>query len=348
MMPKRLKNISKRVKIALVAAAVLCALGAVAGGIGLHLIHGNAVEKEGSVYIPTGCDYAALRDSLADKIDHQPIFDLYSRYIGLDQSVKPGHYHLAKGMSIVELARSFLLGRQTPVDVVIRSVRLPGQLAREVGQQLEADSASIHLAMLAPDLLADYGFKNEFELFSIFIPNTYEMWWTESPVEFIRRMKREYDRFWDDSRLDKLDAVGLNRMEAITLASILNEETQKTDEMPTMAGVYINRLRKGMKLQADPTVKYAMGDFGLRRILRRYLTFDSPYNTYLHTGLPPTPIRMPTIAAIDAVLNYRPSNYLFFVARADFSGYHTFTTTYAEHLASARLYSAALDARGIH
>lgn len=342
-MTKRQKNL----RIALIAAVVLCVSGGALGAVGLYLIHGNAVRTAGSIYIPTGSCYQQLRDSLAGKIDGQSLFHLYGQHIGLDQNVKPGHYHLAKGLGIIELARMFRLGRQTPIDVVIKSVRLPGQLAKDVSEQIEADSASLHLAMMAPDILADYGFRNEFELFSIFIPNTYEMWWTESPNQFIARMKREYDKFWNDERLDKLDAVGLSRMGAITLASILNEETVKEDEMPTMAGVYINRLHKGMKLQADPTVKYAMGDFGLRRILRRYLTFDSPYNTYLYAGLPPTPIRMPTIAAVDAVLNYRRSNYLYFAARADFSGYHNFSATYSGHLVNARQYAAELDARGI-
>jgi UPF0755 protein len=250
-------------------------------------------------------------------------------------------------MSIIDMARSFKLGMQTPIPVIIRSVRLPADLAAEVSRQIEADSASLHVAMMAPQTLADYGYKSEFELFSIFIPNTYEMWWTETPNQFIARMKREYDRFWDGSREEKLASVGLSQMQAITLASIIDEETYRESEMPTMAGVYINRLRKGMPLQADPTVKYAMGDFSIKRILRKYLKFESPYNTYLHTGLPPTPIRMPSIAAIDAVLNYRRSNFLYFAARADFSGYHNFSETYSGHLANAREYSRQLDARGV-
>jgi UPF0755 protein len=173
------------------------------------------------------------------------------------------------------------------------------------------------------------------------------MWWTESPAEFIARMKREYDRFWNETRIAKLARTRLSRMEVITLASILCEETQKTDEMPTMAGVYINRLRTEMPLQADPTVKYAMGDFALRRILRKHLATPSPYNTYLNKGLPPTPITMPTIAAIDAVLDYKVHKYLYFCAKEDFSGYHNFAETYKAHLENARRYSAALDKRGI-
>ncbi len=239
------------------------------------------------------------------------------------------------------------LGEQTPVNVVVRTSRLPGILAARVAGQLEADSASLHAAMRDPATLREYGFGSELEMFSIFIPNTYEMWWTTTPAEFVARMKREYDRFWTPARTAKLARTRLTRMQVITLASILSEETLKTDEMPTMAGVYINRLRIGMPLQADPTVKYALGDFMLRRILNRHLRTPSPYNTYVNRGLPPTPITMPSIAAIDAVLDYREHKYLYFCAKEDFSGYHNFAETYQQHLANARRYSAELNRRGI-
>ena len=174
----------------------------------------------------------------------------------------------------------------------------------------------------------------------MFIPDTYEVWWTVSPEEFVRRMKREYDRFWTPER-DALRArSGLSRLEVMTLASIVYEETRKTDEMPRIAGVYINRLRRGIPLQADPTVKYAMRDFGLRRILYRHLKYPSPYNTYVNKGLPPSPICMPGKNAIDAVLNFEEHDYLFFCARPAFDGYHNFARTLREHNANARAYSA--------
>jgi UPF0755 protein len=324
-------------------------IGAVAIVSVVYVAKSSAVRNSGSLYIPADTDYATLVDSLkaGEKIRFLKPFDLYARRIGLTRHVHPGHYVLRRGMNIIEIARMLNLGEQTPVDVVIRPSRLPGILAGRVATQLAADSASIHTAMRDPEILREYGFDNELELFSIFIPNTYEMWWTDTPGEFIARMKREYDRFWNESRTARLARTRLSRMQAITLASIMVEETQKTDEMATIAGVYINRLRTGMPLQADPTVKYALGDFSLRRILNSHLKTPSPYNTYVNRGLPPTPITMPTIAAIDAVLDFEEHKYLYFCAREDFSGYHNFAETYAAHLQNARRYTAELNRRGI-
>ena len=330
-------------------ALVFLVLGGAAAGAVAYVAKSNAVLHPGSLYVPTGTDYATLVDSLVagEKIRFIKPFELYSKHIGLSERVKPGHYTLKEGQNVISIARMLNLGEQTPVDVVVRTSRLPGILAARVATQLEADSASIHAAMRAPATLREYGFGSELEMFSMFIPNTYEMWWTDTPQDFVVRMKREYDRFWTPERTAKLTRTGLSRMEAITLASILVEETQKTDEMPTMAGVYINRLQTGMPLQADPTVKYAMGDFTLRRILHRHLTTPSPYNTYVNRGLPPTPITMPSIAAIDAVLDFVEHDYIYFCAKEDFSGYHNFAETYSQHLENARRYSAELNRRGI-
>ncbi len=342
-MKKRTKNIV----LGLVLAAVV--LGAAAVGTVAYVAKSNAVVNPGSLYIPTGTDYATLVDSLmaGEKIRFIKPFELYSRRIGLTERVKPGHYTLREGQNIISVARMLNLGEQTPVDVVVRASRLPGILTARVAAQIEADSASLRAAMRDPAILREYGFGNELEMFLIFIPNTYEMWWTDTPGDFLARMKREYDRFWTSDRIAKLSRVRLSRMEVITLASILVEETLKTDEMPTMAGVYINRLRTGMPLQADPTVKYALGDFALRRILNLHLKTPSPYNTYVNRGLPPTPITMPSIAAIDAVLDFRAHKYLYFCAKEDFSGYHNFAETYAQHLQNARRYTAELNRRNI-
>ncbi|MDR2912091.1 MAG: endolytic transglycosylase MltG [Alistipes sp.] len=337
----------KKIIIWVVAAVGLLGVGAAAAV--WHVARANAVLHAGSLYIPTGTDYATLVDSLraGEKIRFTRPFELYSRRIGLTEKVEPGHYTLREGMNIIELARMLNLGEQTPVDVVVRSSRLPEILAARVATQLEVDSAALHEAMRDPETLREYGFANELEMFSIFVPNTYEMWWTATPAEFVTRMKREYDRFWSSDRTAKLARTRLSRMEVITLASILVEETLKTDEMPTMAGVYINRLRVGMPLQADPTVKYALGDFALRRVLNRHLRTPSPYNTYVNRGLPPTPINMPSIAAIDAVLGFVEHRYIYFCAREDFSGYHNFAETYSQHLVNARKYTAELNRRGI-
>jgi UPF0755 protein len=337
-------------KKTLIWAAIAVVVVMVATGCSVAFVaKSNAVKNPGSLYVPRGTYFPTLMDSLktGEKIRFVKPFELYARRIGLTKSVEPGHYILDNGMNIIGIARMLNLGQQTPIDVVVRTSRLPGQLAARIATQLETDSTAIHTAMRDPAILQEYGFDNELELFSIFLPNTYEMWWTESPAEFIARMKREYDRFWTEERVAKLPRTGLDRMGAITLASILCEETQKTDEMPTMAGVYLNRLNTGMPLQADPTVKYAMGDFALRRILNKHLKTPSPYNTYVNKGLPPTPICMPSIAAIDAVLDYKASNYLYFCAKEDFSGYHNFAATYAQHLQNARRYTAELNKRGI-
>ncbi len=342
-MKKRTRNIPISLALALLVVA-----GAAVGSV-LYVARANAVVHPGSLYVPTGTDYKTLADSLraGGKIRFAKPFELYSKRIGLTERVKPGHYTLREGQNVIEIARMLNLGEQTPVNVVVRTSRLPGVLAARVAAQLETDSASIRAAMRDPALLDEYGFESELEMFSMFIPNTYEMWWTATPAEFVERMKREYDRFWNESRRAKLARTRLSRMEVITLASILVEETQKTDEMPTMAGVYINRLRTGMPLQADPTVKYALGDFALRRILNRHLRTPSPYNTYVNRGLPPTPITMPSIAAIDAVLDFKEHRYIYFCAKEDFSGYHNFAETYSQHLANARRYTAELNKRGI-
>ena len=342
-MKKRTRNIF--IWIAAVALFVAAATGCSVA----YVAKSNAVLHPGSLFIPTGTDYATLVDSLrvGKKIRFVKPFEIYSKRIGLTDRVKPGHYTLKEGMNIIGIARMLNLGEQTPVNVVVRSWRLPGILAARVSTQLEADSASLHAAMRDESTLRAYGFDSELEMFSMFVPNTYEMWWTATPQEFIARMKKEYDRFWNDARTAKLSRTRLSRMEVITLASILTEETLKADEMPTMAGVYINRLRTGMPLQADPTVKYAVGDFTLRRILDRHLKTPSPYNTYVNRGLPPTPITMPSIAAIDAVLDFKEHKYLYFCAKEDFSGYHNFAETYAGHLQNARRYWAELNRRGI-
>lgn len=340
----------RTLKIILFSGATLVILAAAAVGVVFYIAKANAVTAAGSLYIPRGADYETLVDSLRSghRIRFERPFRIYSEHIGLTRNVKPGHYVLEKGMNIIDIARMLNLGQQTPVNVVVNMSRIPGQLSARVSRQIEADSASLHAAMRDPELLAKYGYRNELEMFSMFIPNTYEFWWTVTPDEFIARMKTEYDRFWTDERETRLRKSAVaNRMEAITLASILCEETRKTDEMPRMAGVYLNRIEKGMPLQADPTVKYATGDFALRRILKKHLKTESPYNTYLNKGLPPTPICMPSIAAIDAVLNAEKHNYIYFCAKEDFSGYHNFAETYSQHLQNARRYSAELNKRNI-
>ena len=318
-------------------------------GAGLVLrqqFYGNAVVTERDLYVSARAEYGQVADSLLPQIKHRRAFDAYARRINLSETFKPGHYVLKHGMSVIEIARMLKLGLQTPVRVTINNVRTPAQLAGKLARQLDADSATLLRVVTSQRVARELGFDSV-TLFSMFIPDTYELWWTTTPEELVRRMKQEYDRFWTPVRDAKRKRSGLSRLEVMTLASIVYEETRKTDEMPRIAGVYINRLRRGIPLQADPTVKYAMQDFTLRRILHRHLKTQSPYNTYIHRGLPPSPICMPGKNAIDAVLDFEQHDYIFFCARPTFDGYHNFARTLREHNANARAYAAELNRRKI-
>lgn len=333
----------RTILIALLAAALLLA------GLGLYLrngFYGNCVPEQRSLYVRTGSEYRTLEDSLKNAIVHRAFFRLYARRIELERSFKPGHYVVKPGMSVIEVARMLKLGLQTPVRVTINNVRTPAQLAGKLARQIEADSAAFVAVLTDPATARKAGFDSV-TLFSMFIPDTYELYWTVTPEQFVERMRREYDRFWTPERDAKLRRSGLSRLEAMTLASIVYEETRKSDEMPRIAGVYINRLREGWPLQADPTVKYALQEFGLRRILHKHLKYPSPYNTYINKGLPPSPICMPGRNAIDAVLDFERHDYMFFCARPTFDGYHNFARTLREHNANARAYSAELNRRKI-
>lgn len=263
-----------------------------------------------------------------------------------DTRVKPGNYAIRLGDSMRDICLRLLSGNQTPVRLVIPSVRTLDRLAGAVGKQLMVDSATVMAVLIDKHLIDSLGYTQE-TFPSMFIPNTYEVYWTMSPEQFVTRMQKENKRFWNNSRLTKAKALGLSPCEVITLASIVDEETAKDDEKPMVAGLYLNRLRRGMLLQADPTVKFALGDFELRRILHVHLQADSPYNTYKYGGLPPGPIRIPSMMAIDAVLNPDKHSYLYMCAKEDFSGYHNFAATLTQHNANARRYQQALNRLGI-
>lgn len=334
----------KKKRFRLLAAALLIV---VAAGVLLFVrFKGGAVAQERELFVSQRATYETLLDSLMPSIRHPAAFRAYARRLKLAESFKPGHYVLRPGMSVIEVVRMLKLGLQTPVRVTIQNVRTPAQLAGRLARQLDADSTELIGVLTSPEMAAEVGFDSV-TLFSMFIPDTYEFYWTVSPRDFVLRMKREYDRFWTPERDALRQRSGLSRLGVMTLASIVYEETNKTDEMPRIAGVYINRLRRGMPLQADPTVKYALQDFGLRRILHKHLKYPSPYNTYLNRGLPPSPICMPGKNAISAVLNYERNDYLYFCARPTFDGYHNFARTLAEHNRNARAYSAELNRRKI-
>ncbi len=323
-------------------------LAGVAVGVwGVISFKGNAVVEAKELYVSRNTTYEQMIDSLKPSIKHYFAFDLYAKRLDLAKNYKVGHYEVKDGMNVIEIVRMLKLGLQTPVNVTMNNVKIPAQLAGKLAKQLEADSVELVGVLTDKTLAKKYGFDNPLTMFSIFLPNTYEFYWTVKPEEFVDRMYKEYKRFWTEERDAKRKRSGLNRVEVATLASIVYEETRKVDEMPRVAGVYVNRLKKGMPLQADPTIKYAMQDFGLRRILKSYLKTPSPYNTYINKGLPPSPICMPSVEAIDAVLNFEKHEYLYFCARHTFDGYHNFAKTYSTHLQNAKLYQSELNKRKI-
>lgn len=332
---------SKILRFIIVAAVVL----SVAAVFVYNMLFGSAVQERKELYIGDDTSYEGLLDSL-QPMRHRLAFDLYADRIDLPDTFKPGHYVIEPGMGVIQIARMLKIGDQTPVSVTFNNIRTLPDLAGRLAEQLQADSLTLITALLDDSVAARYGFTSR-NFIAMFIPDTYQVYWTTSPTAFIDRMNKEYVRFWNEDRLAKLEKTGLSQKEVSAMASIIDEETNMGDEMATIAGVYMNRIGQGMPLQADPTVKFALGDPSMKRILHKHLTVDSPYNTYKYRGLPPGPIRMPSTRAIDAVLDYRRHDYLYFCARPDFSGYHAFAKTYPEHLRNAAAYSKALDVAGI-
>jgi UPF0755 protein len=259
---------------------------------------------------------------------------------------KPGRYRILDNMSNAELVNLLRRGDQDPVNVTFNNIRTKEQLASRVGARLEADSAEILFLLNDPAFISKYGLTQE-TIMTICIPNTYEFWWNTSAEQFFARMAEEYKKFWTDKRKEKAREAGLTQSQVIILASIVeSEQTRYADERPDIAGLYINRLRKGIPLQSDPTVVYAIGDFSIQRVLNDDLEIDSPYNTYKHTGLPPGPIRIPEKESIDAVLNYKRCDYLYMCAEFG-TGHHKFTSDYNEHLRNAKAYQKALNGANI-
>jgi UPF0755 protein len=302
-------------------------------------------EKEYiSVYIPTGSDFDDVKTILYSQgiIEKRGTFEWLSRKKKYDRYVKPGHYIITQGMSNDELINLLRSGNQTPVNVIFNSARSVNAIAGVVEDQIEADSASVMDLLQDSVFLASLGLSPK-DAILLFIPNTYEMWWTTTARQFLNRMYIEYQAFWNEERRSKAGELGMSLKEVITLASIVEKETNKHDEKATIAGVYINRLKKGWKLQADPTLIYALQDYSIRRVLNDHKKIESPYNTYKYKGLPPGPICIPGIPSIESVLNHEQHNYMFFCASSDMSGYHTFARTVTEHNRNARAYQRALD-----
>lgn len=300
------------------------------------------------LYIDDSRNFGTLVNHLRDSVGCQNIhsFERLAHWLGYGGQMKTGRYKVTPGMSNLDLINKLRRGQQTATRITFNNVRQTEDLAERVAGQLMMSQSDL-LALLTDSVqCAAYGFTPE-TIKVMFIPNTYEVYWNITPENLLKRMKKEYDAFWNEKRLAKAKEIGLTPVEVAILASIVEEETAASDEYPIVAGLYLNRLRRGIPLQADPTVKYAVGDFSLQRILFQHLEVDSPYNTYKYAGLPPGPLRVPSIKGMEAVLNYMHHNYLYMCAKEDFSGRHNFAVTLTEHNRNAARYRAELNRRNI-
>jgi UPF0755 protein len=306
-------------------------------------------REEGELFIPKDADFNAVVDSMKMRgyVNEEVSFRFVARSMDYWQSVKAGRYLLKKRMNNVEVVKLLRSGEQTPVKVIFNNTRTLEDLAPKICRNLEMRPDSFLLKTKDLQFIQELGFTKE-TLPSMFIPNTYNMYWNITPEELLKRMKREYDKFWNEERKAKASAMNMDLVQVATLASIVEAETKAESEKATVAGLYMNRLQKGMLLQSDPTVVFALGDFNIKRVLSKYLEIDSPYNTYKFKGLPPGPINIPAISSIDAVLNHEKHEYIYMCAKEDFSGTHNFAKTLAQHNEYARKYQKALSKRGVY
>jgi UPF0755 protein len=302
------------------------------------------IEKPCYLYINADKNYDDLLAQLdtAGHIEDIELFQTLSERRNYPQHIKSGRYEITPQMSYVDAVQLLRSGVQKPLKLTFNNLRLTRDFTQRISSQLAFPADTLAALLRDTAIVAELGFDTT-TILTMFIPNTYEIFWTTSAQKFLARMKKEYNHFWTPERRAKADSIALTPIEVAILASIVEEETAKPTEYPIVAGLYWNRLQQGMPLQADPTVKFAVGDVTLRRILLSHLDVESPYNTYLHTGLPPGPIRMPSIRGIEAVLNLTHHSYLYMCAKEDFSGTHNFAVTLQEHTLNAKKYQAALN-----
>ncbi len=319
----------------------------VIAAIGCYSLFAPHFHPEGKSYVYI--DHNDTPDSVLMKVERAGHANTWV----LHRLMELGDYHIHTGRYIIKsddgnyaLFHRLSHGQQSPLMLVVGSPRTTLQLARSIGSQLEIDSAKIAAYLTDSAFCRKIGYSTQ-TIPALFIPNSYEMYWDIDIDAFFDRMQKEHDRFWKGKREEKAEAIGFTPEEVSTIASIVDAETNYSPEKPHVAGLYINRLHQGMKLQSDPTVIFALGDFSIRRVGGKQLFYDSPYNTYRYEGLPPGPIRIPSISAIDAVLNYDKHNSIYMCAKEDFSGSHNFASSWADHSANARRYQKALNARNI-
>ena len=331
-------------KLILIAAAVCLA---VAGLVAVRYYNDNKRPNFSEDYVLYVYPEMSAQDVL-DSLSSRTIRfrSLERTFIKMDvaEKIKPGRYVIDSSFTSIYVARMLVFGWQTPQNLTLSgTIRKKGVLAKKIALQMMVDSASVAQALDSADFLAPYGFTPE-NVFSMVLPDTYQMYWTASVKDIFDRFKKEYDAFWTQERLSKAAAHNLSPLQVSVIASIVSGETLKSFEYPMIAGVYLNRYRKGMKLQADPTVCFCW-NYELDRVLKKHLAIDSPYNTYKYAGLPPAPINVPPKACIDAVLDPDSHGYIYFCASPDFDGTHRFAVSYSEHLRNARAFQRALTAR---
>jgi UPF0755 protein len=344
---KTSSGILKKFIIALVIIIIL-ALGFTGFFYYLRYFGPNVTDKQEYLYIRTGATFNDVYKTIKDKqiVKDTTTFNWAAQNMNYVNRVKPGKYRLKSGMSNRRLINMLASGTQEPITLSFHNLRLKEDFAGFVSKKIEPDSSAIINLLDSSKFVEKYGFTTD-NVYCLFIPNTYQLYWNTSPEKFFKRMYANYEKFWTPEKKQQAAAIGLSPVQVSILASIVDAEALHDDEMPTVAGLYLNRLKKGMKLEADPTIIFAIHDFTIKRVLNKYLSFNSPYNTYLHTGLPPGPIMMPSVNALNAVLNYKKSGYIYMCAKEDFSGYHNFATNMADHLVNARKFQRALNERNI-
>lgn len=309
----------------------------------------DGFSKGEYLFIRTGSTYEQVKKTLEDQgfVKDMKTFDFLAKQANYPSMIKAGKYRITKGMSNFAIIRMLRSGRQTPVKLVINKLRTKSDLIRYLSTNLEADSNVLRQMLSDNVYLAQFGLDSNTAMCAI-LPDTYDFLWNTNADKAFRKIAKYYTAYWTDERKRKAQAKGLTPQQVITMASIIEEETNYNPEKPNIASVYLNRITKGMRLQADPTAKFAYGDFTIRRITSAITSLQSPYNTYYTVGLPPGPICTPSKKSIEAVLNAPNTAYLYFCAKEDFSGSHRFAATLQEHQQNARLYQQALNARGIH
>ncbi|MEM7039535.1 MAG: endolytic transglycosylase MltG [Bacteroidota bacterium] len=308
-----------------------------------------ALSDDYALLIPRGTGFETVMKKLeADKVLSDPgSFRRVASFRSYDNLVKPGRYEIKKGTNNWDLVTKLRAGDQDQMKLRFGTQRMAADLAKEISTQVDINEAELLKKMQDDNYLKKYGVNSK-TFRNLFIPNTYFVYWTLSIDDLFQKMKKNFDGYWNSDRKQKAEKLGMSIHEVVTLASIVQAETYLADERPRVAGLYLNRIRDHIPLQADPTVIFAVGDFSIRRVLKRHLEFDSPYNTYKFTGLPPGPINNPETTSIDAVLNYEKHNYIFMCAKADFSGYHNFAKTLAQHNRNAREYQRALNKQKVY